>query len=71
MSDYKEPRNLDGVYFRIKRNDKYDNVCFSDLTVEERAEILEEKDKAWLARLCEILADALYEVGEEFDILGC
>lgn len=28
-------RKLDGVYFRIKRNDKWENVCFSDLTEED------------------------------------
>ena len=29
-------RNLDGCYFRIERNGKYENVCFSDLTEEEQ-----------------------------------
>ena len=29
-------RNLDGTYFRIKRNDKCENVCFSDMTRDER-----------------------------------
>ena len=29
-------RNLDGVYFRVKRNKNYENICFSDLSVIER-----------------------------------
>lgn len=28
----KEIRNMDGVYFRVKRDGKYEPVCFSDLT---------------------------------------
>ncbi len=29
-------RNLDGYYFRVKRDGKWDNVCWSDMTDEER-----------------------------------
>lgn len=25
-------RNLDGVYFRVERDGKWQNICFSDLT---------------------------------------
>lgn len=28
-------RNLDGVYFRVKRNNKFENICFSDMTEDE------------------------------------
>ena len=28
-------RNLDGVYFRVQRDGKWGNTCFSDLTQEE------------------------------------
>ena len=31
-----EKFNLDGVYFRVKRNGKWDNICFSDLTEDEQ-----------------------------------
>ena len=31
-------RNLDGYYFRVKRDGKWDNVCRSDMTDEERDE---------------------------------
>lgn len=33
-------RNLDGVYFRVKRGERYENVCFSDMTTEERDALL-------------------------------
>lgn len=29
-------RNLDGYYFRVKRDGKWDNICWSDMTDEER-----------------------------------
>ena len=37
-------RYLDGAYFRIKCNGKFENICFSDLTDKEMDEILEAKD---------------------------
>ena len=39
----KEKRDLDGFYLRVKRGNKYENLCFTDLTAEEQ--------KKWLARL--------------------
>ena len=30
-------RDIDGVYFRIERDGEFQNLCFSDLTTEERA----------------------------------
>ena len=61
-------RELDGVYFRIKRNDKWDNICFSDLTEEEMKEVLKDKDIEWLKSLCIILGKTLKEIGDYFDI---
>ena len=36
-----EFRNLDGVYFRVQRNNKWQSICFSDLTEEEKNKIKE------------------------------
>ena len=44
MSEYPVKRDLDGVYFRIKRDEHYQAVCFSDLTKEEREAVLEGKN---------------------------
>ena len=63
-------RNLDGVYFRVKRDGKYQSVCFSDLTSEERAEVMEGRPVEWLKSLCCVLADTIRNIGEEFDIFG-
>lgn len=52
-------RDLDGVYFRIKREEKWDNICFSDLTESEMNEVLKEKDENWTKSLTKILNQAL------------
>ncbi len=32
----KEIRDMDGIYFRVQRDGKWENLCFSDLTSEEQ-----------------------------------
>lgn len=61
-------RNLDGVYFRIKRDDKWVNLCFTDLTEEEREEVLKDKSQDFILQLTLILAKRLREVGDKFDL---
>ncbi len=63
-------RDLDGVYFRIERDGSYHNVCFSDLNEFERDRMLQDRSEEWLKELCCILADALKEIGDTFDIVG-
>ena len=62
-------RNLDGAFFRVKRDDKWKNVCFSDMSTEERLEVLKDKDIEFVKRLCLIMADELKQIGDEFDII--
>lgn len=61
-------RNLDGLYFRVKRDGKYGNVCFSDLSDEEMDEILKDRDKEWLKSICKILGHTIRRIGDELDI---
>lgn len=63
-------RNLDGVYFRVKRDDKYQSICFSDMTEEEQDRIMEECPKRYLKRLCKILARTIRDIGDSLDIVG-
>ena len=63
-------RNLDGVYFRIKRNGKFNNICFSDLTDDEKQEVMKDRDVKWLKSLCAILANTIKDIGDQFDICG-
>lgn len=60
----KEIRDMDGVYFRVERDGKWGNICFSDLTKEEREHVMTGRSAEWLKSLCQILADFLYECGE-------
>lgn len=69
MSKKVELRNLDGVYFRIKRNDEWKNICFSDLTDTEMDEVLKDREDNWLRELCKILGNQLREMGDQFDII--
>lgn len=64
-------RHLDGIYFRVKRGENWENVCFSDLTPEER-EDLKSKDRSleWWKNVACVLADALKRIGDEFGIMG-
>ena len=48
-------RNLDGVYFRVKRYDEWQNICFTDLTNEETNTILKDRDDSWLSSMLEVL----------------
>ena len=62
-------RELDGCYFRIQRNGKWQNICFSDLTEIERDSVMKDRDERLLKSLCGHLADCLREIGDELDII--
>ena len=62
-------RNLDGVYFRIKRDDEWQNICFSDLTESEQDHVMEDKNEAWLRSLCKALGERIRYLGDYFDIM--
>lgn len=63
-------RELDGCYFRVQRNGKWEPICFSDLTESEREQVLAGKGEEWLKSLCCHLADRLKDIGEQFDIVN-
>lgn len=63
-------RNLDGCYFRVERNGKYENICFSDLTDGEREFVMTGRNEEWLKSLCCHLADCLQYIGNELDVIG-
>lgn len=67
--NYPEKRNLDGYYFRVERDGKWQNVCFSDMIEEEQDEMLVGRNEEWLKSLCKGLARVVYDIGEEFDVV--
>lgn len=61
MEQYK----MDGVYFRICRDGEWQNICFSDMTKEERDQMMTNRSEEWLKSLCQILGDTLYRHGQD------
>lgn len=60
----KEIRDMDGIYFRVKRNGRWENICFSDLTLEEQDQMMQGRSEEWLKSMITILAECLYDAGE-------
>lgn len=73
----KVQRNLDGVYFRVERDGKWENVCYSDMERKEREEVVAapiadrppEWQAAWWRSLADFLADQLYDMGEQLGVV--
>ena len=53
-------RNLDGFYFRDKRDGKWDYDCWSDMTDEERAKLMTNRSEEWLKSLCKGLGYVIH-----------
>lgn len=66
--DYPEQRELDGVYFRVERDDKWENICFSDLTEDEKVDVLADKNNDWLTTMCIRLSDVIRQIGDYYDL---
>ena len=66
----KKNRELDGVYFRVERDGKWQNICFTDLTEEEIGTVVGERPKEWWKSLALILKGVINDIGEQFDIVG-
>lgn len=63
-----EFRNLDGIYFRIQRDNKWQSVCFSDLTEDEMKEVMKNKSNKWLQSLAIGLGKTLRNIGDQLDL---
>ncbi len=63
-------RELDGIYFRVHRNGKKCDRCFSDLTPNERKSVLERYDTPALKSMCYILADTIRSLGDTLNLVG-
>lgn len=61
-------RDLDGIYFRVKRGQRWESVCFSDLSDEEMDKVLEGHTADWLKSTCKILGHTIRRIGDELDI---
>lgn len=61
-------RNLDGCYFRVERDGKWQNICFSDLNAQERDAVCKDRSAEWFKSLAFHLADCLKAIGDQFNI---
>lgn len=63
-------RDLDGYYFRVQRGSKWQSICWSDLTEEERYKAIDGYDEAALKRFCVGLGSVIKQIGDDLDIMG-
>ena len=61
-------RNLDGIYFRVERDGKWQTLCFSDLTEDEQRKVLKDKSPDFVLQMALNMAVRLREVGDKFDL---
>lgn len=61
-------RDMDGVYFRVKRNGKYSAICWSDLTDEEREQMGDDRPLEWWREMALIMTRTLRLVSDELDL---
>lgn len=60
-------RNLDGVYFRIMRDGKGLNVCWTDLCWEDRIDFARKNNnEGWLIRMIELMNDLAWQIHEAY-----
>lgn len=48
-----------GIYFRVKRNGKWQSLLFEQLSHDEQRFVLQSKNHAFLVSLCNTLSDLL------------
>ena len=54
-------RNLDGCYFRVRRGEKYEDLCFTDLTRDEQETVLKDRSPEFIIGLTLHLAETIRE----------
>ena len=59
MGRYPTQLDMDGMYFRVKRDGTFTNVCLSDMTSAERESILSDRDSGELIRIIDHLVKIL------------
>lgn len=70
---YPKQRNLCGIYYRVKRNDKWDNICISDMTDDEINNLflsIDENDfsQDYYKNLSKSLINVLKNIGDKLDL---
>lgn len=66
----KERRDLSGIYYRVRRDDKWVNLCFEDLEPNEQKDILNKQDHEFARNMVLVLANTINKIGEELNVKG-
>lgn len=61
-------RELCGIYFRVERNGKFEDVCFTDMTEKEQLATLNGLSFEASKKMCMWLARVVRTLGDRFDI---
>lgn len=61
-------RELCGIYFRVKRDGKYENICFTDMTELEQRRAIYDFSQKDLRNMCIVLAGLVRNLGDIFDL---
>ena len=61
-------RNLDGIYFRVERDGKWQILCFSDLTEDEQRKVLKDKSPDFVLQMALNMAARLREIGDQLNL---
>ena len=67
---YPIERELDGIYYRVERDGKWCNLCFTDLTTSEQEKMIKKYDAEGLKRMVMLLAKILRDIGDTFNIVA-
>ena len=67
---------MDGVYFRVQRDGRWKNICYSDMTADERQSTIYDRmsekpldeQASYYRCLAELMADQLYDVAEQLGV---
>ena len=58
-------RKLDSVYFRVMRDGKGEDICWTDLIWEDRIEFARKhNDEGWLMRMIQLMNDVAWRIHE-------
>lgn len=61
-------RELCGIYFRVERDGKFEDVCFTDMTELEQKRAIYDFSPEALRNMCIVLAGVVRNLGDMFDI---
>ena len=59
---------LCGIYFRVERKGKFEDVCFTDMTELEQKRAIYDFSPEALRNMCMVLAGVVRNLGDMFDI---